>query len=692
MQDFMRKHRKLILVLILIFIGIPFVFFFGMPSQQRSTEVSDDPVMEVAGVPITESQFRRALDATAQQMARRGGQRPTYEELDAAGQVKAIQEQLLDSTLITVEDQKRGFKVGRDFLEKQLRDLPMFKDEEGRFNAEAYNEWVSMPQDWDAIYQEMREGVSRQAYLSVMLAPARRVLDAKIEEELAADYTKLKIKYAKIEMPVTPTEEEIQKQFADNQEKYRKPADNRADYVALSLAPPVPEKAVEAVTRARAGEDFAALFKEYSTLTVPEGGDMGWRKVEENPTEHMAPLYALPVGGVSDPVFGPTGYFIYKVEEERTADDGAREVHFRQIVMEAKLSEEEMQQRKDLAAAVAARAKESDLATAAAENSLTVAQTGVFTTASTEIAGIPRFDVPAFRSQVPGQKDDTLYTPVQGRSYLYVAKVTETVEGVVPPLDEIRERVTNDTIAALRKREDSQAQLQELCKRIAAEITSLDQIPAKFPDLKAEVKVTEKPFTRKDMLWQYQIYISAPDIYEKLGNAEPGKVAGPITGMLQDTWFVELVEKTPPTEEDKAKWPEERKQKKEQEIRALLAEYEPDFRKDLRERMLAQVSFTQDQDAMDRILGRGKYAPEKEEDEKPAGDAAAPAPEADAAAPAAETPAPEADAAAPAADAPAPAADAAAPAAETPAPAADAAAPAAETPAPAAEEAPAPAQ
>lgn len=674
MQDFMRKHRKLILVLILIFIGIPFVFFFGMPKAQKSAEAVDTPVMQVGGIPITESQFRRALDATAQQMAPRGGQRPTYEEMDAAGQVKDVVEQLLDSTLITLEDQRRGFNVGRDFLEKQLRDLPMFKDEQGRFNPEAYNEFVSTPRNWDAIYQEMREDASRAAYLSVMLAPARRVLDAKIDEELAADYTKLRIKYAKIELPVTPTEEEIQKQYSENQETYRKPADNRADYVAISLAPPVPEKAVEAVTRARAGEDFAALFKEYSTLSVPEGGDMGWRKVEENATEHMAPLYALPVGGVSDPVFGPTGYFIYKVDEERTADDGAREIHFRQIVMEAKLSEEEMQQRKDLAAAIAARAKESDLATAASENSLTVAQTPVFTASSTEIAGIPRFDVPVFRSQVPGQKDDTLYTPVQGRSYIYVAKVTETVEGVVPPLDEIRERVTNDTITALREREDNQAKLEELCKRIAAEVSAMDQLPAKFPELNVEVKVTEKPFTRKDMLWQYQIYISASDIYEKLGNAEPGKVAGPISGMLKDTWFVELVEKTPPTEEDKAKWPEERKQKKEQEIRAMAAEFAADFTKDLRERMLAQVNFTQDQDAMDRILGRGKYSPEKEEAEKPAEDAAAPTPAADAPAPATDGPAPATEAPAPAAEAPA--AGTAAPATETPAPEAEAPAPA----------------
>ncbi|HRZ84362.1 MAG TPA: SurA N-terminal domain-containing protein, partial [Candidatus Hydrogenedentes bacterium] len=489
----MRKHRKLILVLILIFIGIPFVFFFGMPTPQNSPEAADTTVMEIGGVPVTESQFRRALDAMAQQMAPRGGQRPTYEEMDAAGQVKLVQEQLLDYALITAEYERRGLNVGNDFLEKQFRDFPYFKDEQGKFKPEAYNEWVNTPRDWDALYEEMRKEFAQQAYYQVMLAPARRVLESKIDEELAADYTKLRIKYAKIELPVTPTEEDIQKQYSENQEDYRKPADNRADYVALSLAPSVPERAVEAVTRARAGEDFAALFKEYSTLTVPEGGDMGWRKVEDNPTEHMAPLYALPVGGVSDPVFGPTGYFIFKVEEERTAEDGKREIHFRQIVMEAKLTDEEMQQRKDEAAALAARAKESDLATAAAEKGLTVAQTGVFTKESNEIAGIPRFDVPVFRTQVPGQKDDTLFTPVQGRSYIYVAKVTETVEGVVPPLDEVRERVTNDTIAALRKREDSQAQLQELCKRIAAEVTALDQIPAKFPELGVEVKVTEKP-------------------------------------------------------------------------------------------------------------------------------------------------------------------------------------------------------
>ena len=40
---------------------------------------------------------------------------------------------------------------------------------------------------------------------------------------------------------------------------------------------------------------------------------------------NYSPLYALPVGGVSDPVFGPTGYFIFKVEEEchgNSAEEG----------------------------------------------------------------------------------------------------------------------------------------------------------------------------------------------------------------------------------------------------------------------------------------------------------------------------------------------------------------------------------
>lgn len=647
MQDFMRKHRKLILGFIILVIAVPFIFFFGMPTGQNNADGPQDrEIMSIGGVPVTESEFRRNLDSAAQMMARNGQERPTYKELDESGMVKTIVDQLVDSSLISVQEGTRRFDVKESLLQEQFKKWDVFKDDKGNFNPAAYNEWVKQTNDWTALYDEIEKSMSRQVYLSMALAPSRRVLDSAIEEELIADNTKMSIKYVKIEPPVTPTEEEIQKQYNENQEKYRKPSTNVAEMVAFSLVPDVPQKALDAVNEARGGADFAEMVKKYSDVTVPEGGDLGWRAVEENAAAHIQPMFTLPVGQVSDPVAGPTGYFIYKVDEERVNDAGVREVHARQIVVNAALPEAKRAELDAKAAQLAAKARTTDLATAAAEAGLPVVRTGAFTTASMEIENVARADVPMFRGAMANQKDDKLFDPIPARQNIYVGRVVESVPGEIPPMEEVRPTVTNDVINATKRSDAYKKQVEDLSARIKKEAANIDEIPAKFPELQAEVKQTTAPFTRKDMLYQQQIFLQSSDIYDRLGKAEPGTMAGPLSGMLGDTWFVQLVEKTPPTDEEKANWAEERKTRREQAVRMGEYGFLSDYTKNLRERMLASVNFTQNNDAIDEILGRGKYAPEPEGEGEGEGGAAAPA-----AAPAAES----APAAAPAAE-PAPAA------------------------------------
>jgi parvulin-like peptidyl-prolyl isomerase len=668
MQEIMRKHRRVILVLMLLFIGLPFVFLFGMPSIQNDSQVSQEEVATVGGVPISEAQYRQALDRMAEMMAQGKPERPTYKEMVDSQMTENVLKQLVDSALITLQENNRNMTVDTKVLQKQIREWKEFQDEQGNFNAEAYNDWVTNTKDWEPLYAQMRESLSRQIYMNAMLSIGNRVSDRAIDKELEADGTKLNIKYVRIDPPVTPTDEQIQKQFDENQEKYRRPPTNTADFVAISLAPEVPQKALDAVKEAREGADFAELVKKYSDLTSPGGDDLGWRPVEENPVPQMAPLYALAVGQVSDPVPGPTGFHVYKVEEERTnPDTNTREVHGRQIIVNAALTEEERAAREAKAELVSSKAKQSDLATAAQENGLTVQRAAQFTSKSMEIENVPLQDVPLFRSAISSQKDDQVFKPVRARGNIYVGKVVESVPGDVPPLDEVRTQVTNDVINTTKRTDEYKKQVEALTEKIKAEAKSIDEIPAKFPDLKAEVKQTDKPFTRKDNLFQQQVYMNTVEIFDSLGKAEPGTMAGPLQGMLGDQWFVQLVERTGPTDEDKAKWPEERKKLREQMAQRASYEVMADFTQDLRERMLAEVSVRRNEDVISRVLGVGKYAPKDEkpvEEVKP--DAAA-APAADASAPAA-APAP---ATAPAAEAPAPAA--AAPAA---APAADAAAPA----------------
>jgi hypothetical protein len=98
-------------------------------------------------------------------------------------------------------------------------------------------------------------------------------------------------------------------------------------------------QAEDIAKRARGGEDFGALAKEFSTdpSNKDKGGDLGWfkRGMMVKPFEDAA--FALKVGEVSGVVETPFGFHVIKMDEKRTSKDeqgkDVEEIHARHILL-----------------------------------------------------------------------------------------------------------------------------------------------------------------------------------------------------------------------------------------------------------------------------------------------------------------------------------------------------------------------
>ncbi len=609
MQEWMRKHRRLIMFFILVFIGVPMVIFFGMPSGAPNRDAGQDNVIaRVGNVPITESQFRRRLDAMAEQRANQQQTgRPSYRELDEDGTVQRVVEQMIDAALITMKAEERSLNVDESLLAKQMQDWDWFKDENGNFKRDAWNEWVSNVSNWDDIYDELRGEISREVFLGAVTAPAGRVRKDKIDEELLAEQTQMRVRYAQVEIALDISDEEIQAHYDENPDEYREPEVYMAEFVAIPIIPDVPELAWELILRARDGEDFAELANEYSDQKEPEGGAMNWRREGSFVSDHLKPFFALEVGEISEPVLGPTGYHIYLVEEERFNEVANEwEVRGRQIVLNTELDPEILEERKRLAHEIAAKMQATDDPAAVAEEyGLEILQTDYYNRWKMEIENITATrDMYRFRGRSLDE-DYPPWEPIEAILHIFLANIIDTQPGDLPPLEEVRDDVIENITNERKRTEEYQEELAERIEAIEGQVVSLDAITELDPKLSVEIAETEEMFSRRDSLFQQEIYVQTRDIFAALKDKEEGEIGGPVPGLLGGYWFFELAEREAPTPEELAELDEEREELKERLVRTAQFEILADYAKDLRERMMASISYTQDAEAFDRILGRG---------------------------------------------------------------------------------------
>lgn len=123
------------------------------------------------------------------------------------------------------------------------------------------------------------------------------------------------------------SDEEIKKYYGNNLNKFKDPEKVKASHILIKVDQDASEeaknkseaKAKEILAKAKKGEDFAALAKEFSedAATGKNGGDIGFFQKGRMVKEFEDAAFKLKPGEVSDIVKTRFGYHIIKVQEKR---------------------------------------------------------------------------------------------------------------------------------------------------------------------------------------------------------------------------------------------------------------------------------------------------------------------------------------------------------------------------------------
>ena len=155
----------------------------------------------------------------------------------------------------------------------------------------------------------------------------------------------------------TVSDEELETYYRDNELRLTLPEQVRVRHILLTWKPlgkqddraAIREQMVPILEKARAGEDFAALARDYSddSATAGNGGDTGLFQRGQMVPAFEAVAFALQPGEISDPVETPFGVHILRLEEHKEARllplEEIREQlrdHIREEKMEAAVEQE----------------------------------------------------------------------------------------------------------------------------------------------------------------------------------------------------------------------------------------------------------------------------------------------------------------------------------------------------------------
>lgn len=617
MLDGMRQNAgSWIIKILFLVIILAFVLAYGSGSL-RST--GSGVLAYVGETPILIKEFERQYEQDVRYVQ---SQMPNLKSEDLAKlDIKqATLAKMVNTVLLEQEIAKLGLTVSDAELAGLIRSNPQFWNDARDFDERYYDRAVRSQGMTPAQYEEATRGRILQDKLMRHLGSAVLIHDQEArdlflfgQEKVSVDY--LLFPWADFGAGVDPTQQEVETYYADNQDRFKRPAtagfnvlvfspavlaarqtvddaEVRAYYDAhqaefdspeavharhILIKTPADAEGAEAEkgraellklkARLARGEKFDALAKKYSQgPSAVRGGDLGWFPKEAMVAPFADAAFALAPGQVSDPVRTEFGWHLIQVEERREAglmsfEDAAGGIR-RQLAEEK--AADALPDTLDLAIG---RLVAGDSLVQVAE-SLNLPLQPVPPTPKALLAqriGIDEASAEMLFNLLPGKATEI---PVEIEDGSLLAEKTADNPEAVAPLDKVR-----DAIVEALRREAGMRLAREKAAEVLAETGTDGRLPAKYA---AKVKTSE-PFLRSGNVPELGMN---PTLVEEAFAARPGAWLAQPHAVNDGFALVRLHKRVPPPD---AEWAKAKETIRAQILQARQQEMFKDFMMQLRE-------------------------------------------------------------------------------------------------------------
>lgn len=559
-----------IIILVFVFWGVGSLRDTNSPGVVAT--VNDKPILLMD----MENTLRQAEDSI-----RRTNPGITAEQIQQMQLKMQVFRQMVVESLLTQEAARLGITVSPVDMRRAIEAMPIFQNEQGKFDPGAYKRIMTAQRQSLSIFEEgirkrlleerLRKDITAGATVTAEEARAAFNYQAEgreveyvffpasvqtpaplAEDELKAYYeshrqtfaipVKLDVEYihaipADLGAPDSFSAEAVQAWYDKNIDRFSTPAKAKVRHILLRLAPGAApaevQKAEDSMKDMQAqlakGGDFAALAAKYSQDegTAPRGGDLDWISPGDTVPAFNDAVFAMKKGEVSKPVRTDFGLHLIKVDEMQPA--ATKPLKDVEKDVRAALAEQQGAEklRETLDVLIEGNILGKPLTEVAKTHGLTAKSSGLLPLADLEtLLGIDAKAAQILLASPAGAPVDTALEAA-GNGFV-VARIKEKTEAGTRPYEEVKQDIVKiltaekNREAALKAAADARKSLGDakaLPAPLAARVVATPPVPRGAPlgDLVVQPEVLQAVFTATPQQW-------LPSVHEGSVKGVPGAV------------------------------------------------------------------------------------------------------------------------------------------------------------------------